>query len=609
MDQTPPAPQTDARPTLCLTIGVTGHRLEKLGDADLTALNTAVSATLRQLQVAIEAVAAQSKAVFAKTAPQARLVTALADGADTIAAKAALAAGWRVDACLPFARWMYEEDFALGEARDQFTALLRAMSATFALPGTRAEETAAYEAVGRTILDQSDIIIALWDGDAARGRGGTSQVVAEAVARHIPVIHIDPHRPAVPMLLWSGLTDAEIEQPVIDTVPRARADGAIRLAVSALCLPPDNPIDRRMLHRLFHSRTRKRTPALPYPVLLAVAGVRRLTRADVRPECAETSATPFAQQLAAVADTGKYGHALINKLVARFGVADSSAAYFAQIFRSGFVANFSLAAIAVVLALTGPMLPTFKFWLVVLELLCVVLILINTHAGRRFGWHERWMDDRHLAEQLRSLAMTSLLGDLGLRASSDRDAAAIPGWVRWLSRATARELGLPHAVADRAYLTRVRDTALGLITDQIEYHRSNAARMHKLEARLHRAGEVLFGATILACLAWIIAKLAGAPMGAVGSIGANEIVTALTASLPAMGAALYGIRMQGDFAGIAERAQVTVTRLDKLLRVMADDPVDYSRLSARLGRLADIMLTDVAHWRTTYQARPLTLPG
>ena len=76
-----------------------------------------------------------------------------------------------------------------------------------------------------------------------------------------------------------------------------------------------------------------------------------------------------------------------------------------------------------------------------------------------------------------------------------------------------------------------------------------------------------------------------------------------------LGAAIYGIRMQGDFAGVAYRSQVTVDRLERLKRAMQKDPIDYARLSARLRNLADIMLTDVSSWRTTYQARPLALPG
>lgn len=609
-DPSPASPSSiGIKPDLCLAVGVTGHRLKRMQSTDMASIRQTVAGLLTRLAQAADSVATQYAGDFSAAAPKMRFVSALADGADTIATEAALSAGWQFDACLPFAREEYANDFSEGEGRQRFEALLVRATATFALAGTRLDPGASYEAAGRLMLDQVDILIALWDGDVGRGRGGTARIVSEAIGRHIPVIHVDIHGKAAPVLLWSGLADFEIEQPAFDNVPRA--DPAIALApvVSALTVPPENPIDRRMLARFYKERTRSRTPALPYPLLLAMAGAKRLAWSDMRPSSAEECAAPLAQQLGRVAHAGNYGQALISKLVARFGVADAAAAYFAQIFRSGFVANFGLAAIAVLLALTGPLFPAYKLPLIVTELGVILIIFINTRAGTRVGWHERWMDDRHLAEQLRSLAMTSVLGNLNLRESAGRDAAASPGWVNWLGRATARELGLPHVKVDEAYLATVRYTADGLITDQIAYHRANAHRMHALESRLHAAGEILFGGTIVACVIWIVAKIANVPMTFGGTIGLTEIVTALTAAMPAMGAALYGIGMQGDFAGIAQRSEATVARLERLKRALKDDPLEYPRLNARLRRLADIMLTDVAHWRTTYQARPLKLPG
>jgi len=604
-----PPPHSGLKPELCLAVGVTGHRLERLQNVDLAAMRETVAELLRHLRQSAENVAAKHGSNFASALPKMRLVTALANGADTIAAEVALSAGWRLDACLPFVRDEYARDFAEGADRDCFGQLLERASATFALNGDRADADAAYEAVGRVVLDQSDVLLALWDGNIGRGRGGTARVVAEAIGRHIPVIHIDTTGSKAPELLWSGLADFEIEQPTIDNVPHADATQALGPVVAALCAPPDNPIDWRMLARFYHERSRSRTPALPYPLLLAITGTRRLAWADLRPASVESCAAPLARQLEQYAHAGLYGLAVASKLILRFGVADSAAAYFAQIFRSGFVANFSLATIAVLLALSGPLVPAFKLPLIFTELTVIIIIFMNTRAGTRAGWHECWMDDRHLAEQLRSLAMTSALGNLNLRATAAGDAGTLPGWVRWLSRATARELGMPDATADQAYLARVHGAAMNLIEDQTAYHRANAQRMHKLEHRLHLAGEILFGGTIVACSAWIIAKLTGMPMTFGGTIGLTEIVTALTAAMPALGAAIYGIRMQGDFAGIADRSAVTVVRLERLKRALKDDPLNYTRLIARLRRLADIMLSDVEHWRTTYQARPLTLPG
>ena len=602
-------PGAGLKPELCLAVGVTGHRVRRLPGVDLEWLHAMVAELLGHIRVAADGVVAKHPAQFASSQSKLRLVTALADGADTIAAEAALSAGWRLDACLPFARDDYATDFEEGPHRDRFSQLLAQASATFALSGDRADADAAYEAVGRVVLEQADVLLALWDGDVGRGRGGTARVVSEAIARHIPVIHVDVSGQHAAVILWSGLADFEIEQPTIDTVPRADSATALAPVISALCVPPDNPIDRRMLARFYRERSRSRTPALPYPLLLAMTGTRKFSWSDMRPASAEACAAPLAAQLAQVAHAGIFGETLMSKLVARFGVADSAATYFAQIFRSGFVANFGLATMAVLLALSGPLLPAYKLPLIITELAVIFIIFTNTRAGTRAGWHECWMDDRHLAEQLRSLAMASALGNLNLRASAGGDAGILPGWVHWLARATARELGMPNATADQAYLARVHAAATHFVDDQIAYHRANAKRMHKLEHRLHHAGEYLFGGTIVACSAWIISMLAGVPMTFGGTIGLTEIVTALTAAMPAVGAALYGIRMQGDFAGVADRSDATVARLERLKRALKDDPLDYARLIARLRRLTDIMLVDVEHWRTTYQARPLTLPG
>ncbi len=596
------------KPRLCLSIGVTGHREHKLEGADIAAVTATVKATLAQLQQALLVVGTHHHLAFSNEPPQLRMVSALADGADTIVAKAALAAGWRVDACLPFPRDEYANDFSVAAHHDDFVGLLAKVTSTFELPGDHSEAIAAYEAVGHLVLEQCDVLLALWDGDPYRGRGGTSRVVSDAVARHIPVIHIHTHGGGSPQMLWSGLSDAEIDQPIVETVPRAPADKAIAQVMAALTVPPEHKVDTRMLKQFYRERAATSTPALAYPLLLAATGVRGLSRRDLKPMQAEASSEDLRGLLAR--SSGETDFA--TQLISRYGLADTAASYFAQVFRSGFVGNFTLAAIAVILALSGLLAPALKMPIITGELVCVILILLNTHAGKRFGWHERWMDNRHLAEQLRALALTSVLGDLGLRSHSGhagRDAAAIPGWVGWLARATAREVGLPNKLADAKYLTGVRDMALHLISDQIAYQNTNAARMHKLEHRLNRAGEFLFGGTIVACVVWMVFKIAGLPMGVVGNVGMTEIVTFLTAVLPALGASIYGIRMQGDFAGVAFRSQVTVTRLERLQRAMNDDPLDYERLSARLRNLADIMLTDVSNWRTTYQARPLALPG
>ena len=594
-----------ARPRLELAIGITGHRQVNLHGADQVALKAAVATALTQLVAALQAVQQRYPEAFDAAPARFRLVSALADGADSLVAHAALAAGWRLDACLPFARDDYAADFDAPQRADYETLLPRA-GAVFELPGQRSDAEAAYEAVGRLILDQCDLLIALWDGTPHRGRGGTSSVVAEAVLRQVPVLHIHTTAGLPPQLLWSGLGVAEMEQATIETVPRTAALDVLPKVVAALTEPPQQDVDRRMLRQFYAERATRPRASLAYPLLLAATGVRALSRSILRPLVADASA----QALRAPLADPRLDARFLDRIAERYGLADVAGTYFAQVFRSGFIANYVLGGLAVVLALSGLIAPALKLVLILAELGCVTLILLHTQAGRRLGWHERWMDNRHLAEQLRTLALSSVMGDLALRSTTGtRDAAAVPGWVDWMARATARETGLPNARVDEGYLRAVREGTVQLIVDQISYHRLNAARMHKLDHRLNLVGEVLFGATVLACLGWITFKFGGLPMGGKGKVGLTEFVTFATAAMPALASAIYGIRMQGDFGGAAFRSTVTVERLERLRQYMSADPLEHGRLSVRLRSLADIMISDISNWRSTVKARPLTLPG
>ncbi|HEV2078733.1 MAG TPA: hypothetical protein VGR19_02385, partial [Allosphingosinicella sp.] len=458
-------------------------------------------------------------------------------------------------------------------------------------------------------LDQSDLLLAIWDGDSAKGRGGTAQIVSEAVAQRIPVLHIHPSGREAPQLLWSGLEDSDLDQLLLDNVPRMPAEEALEGVVHALTAPPDDMHNRAMLARYLTARDRRVNVGISYPLLLAAARVRRTRRSDFVPPKPDACAEELRAMVMPLLEKRCENPESMELLACRYGRADCLALYNAQLYRSGFVTNFTLAALAVLLALSSLLLPALKLPFITLELILVLLILVNTRAGKHQGWHDQWMDNRHLAERLRCLALMSLLGDLGLRDRDERDAAALPGWVRWYSRATAREIGLLCVSADAEFLHGARRAAVEMVNRQIEYQSANAAASHSTEHRLALGGEWLFGGTVAACCLWIAMKLLGLPMTISGKVTLTELVTFLTALLPALGAALYGIRMQGDFAGLAQRAHVTAGRLTKLARTLEREPLHHERLAARLRSVADITLADVDRWRSAFKSRPISLPG
>jgi hypothetical protein len=585
--------QSDWLPHRTLTVGVTGHRPERLGATDLTALHEAVAYVLR----AIEAATGPAPVKI-------RLVSALAEGADSITADEALTRSWTLDVVLPFFRADYATDFDIGDAQDAHVRRLARAHSVFELPGHRDLEDAAYERAGRVVLAQSDILVAIWDNEPVRGRGGAAQIVAEAVLHGIAVIQIDPAKMDTPLLLWDGLEEADLGQQTVETVARGDLRGLANL-VGGLLDAPDVGGEKAMLARFLSTPETRWAAGLAYPLLLAAMGIRRVRWADIRAHGPQHGITALFE---ICSNGGAFAERLRGMLAPRFARADAAATRVAQLFRSGYVTNFALAAFAVVLSLMGLALPpAAKPVLITLELGAIAIILLLTRTGNRAGWHRRWLDNRALAERLRCLAVSAQLGDLDLRGAGE----GTPAWVGWYTRATARQLGLPSGQVNPSYLECVRADLMHLIDGQIAYLETDAHRMHRLEHRLHLLGTTLFGATALACLALLVFKTTYQWMPTLEWLQ-HPIATGATiasAALPAIGAAIYGIRMQGDFAGIASRNEALAHHLAMLRTIINDDALDFDTLNRRIRRATDLLTGDLESWLQTYHARPLALPG
>jgi hypothetical protein len=85
----------------------------------------------------------------------------------------------------------YSSVFASASDRRRFERLLRSASRTVVLPFEEPSELAFYEA-GRRVVDMSEAIIAIWDGEPAKGLGGTADIVKYALAKGRKVIQIQP---------------------------------------------------------------------------------------------------------------------------------------------------------------------------------------------------------------------------------------------------------------------------------------------------------------------------------------------------------------------------------------------------------------------------------
>jgi hypothetical protein len=149
-------------------IAVTGHRA--LTEPTILGVTMAIRGALRETGTAVWG------------------LSCLAAGADQIFARAVLEAGGQLEVIIPAAR--YRDGMLPGE-RAGYDALLPRAAAVHRLEF--ADPTGhAHMAAGAFLIGRADELWAVWDGEPARGYGGTADVVACARDRGVPVRLIWP---------------------------------------------------------------------------------------------------------------------------------------------------------------------------------------------------------------------------------------------------------------------------------------------------------------------------------------------------------------------------------------------------------------------------------
>jgi hypothetical protein len=186
-------------PNPILSVGITGHRSIAAEPVVSEAVETAITTVLRALEKGRRPSTA-GKPFAISTRFRLKVVSMLAEGADLLGMQAGLDCGAELVGVLPFDEQSYRDAFASAPSRALFDNVWSKLSSIVVLGGFVGDD-ASYEQANRAILDRSDVVIAVWDGDPARGRGGTGDVVQDALDRGLPVIVIRPDAETTPKLL------------------------------------------------------------------------------------------------------------------------------------------------------------------------------------------------------------------------------------------------------------------------------------------------------------------------------------------------------------------------------------------------------------------------
>lgn len=174
-------------------IAITGHRPNRM--------HIGVARIERQLFTVLRLLAKTARGQAVPKVPIA--VSALAEGSDRLFAQAALNLQMPLQVLLPFTSTDYETTFGEAATTQVYRDLLAKADSIRELPGTLADSTAGYEAVGRATVDMCDVLVAVWDGKPAAGRGGTPEIIDYALGTERAVIWIDAVNRRRPVLMTS----------------------------------------------------------------------------------------------------------------------------------------------------------------------------------------------------------------------------------------------------------------------------------------------------------------------------------------------------------------------------------------------------------------------
>ncbi|MBL0925124.1 MAG: hypothetical protein IBJ12_11755 [Sphingomonadaceae bacterium] len=635
-----------------LSLGITGHR-----DSNPVYRGNAVEIEA-QLRCIFDAV---DRDTPADAKP--RLHALLSLGADLQAVEMALALGWQVSAPLPFGKRLnvainaqarsVEDARALLYGEGQCSAAIGVAAARIADATLRvtcfelaerdsliesllletvrnpldSEASSAFSVAaseraalaGQVMVEQIDMLIAVWDGQSPGPVGGTRHTIARALEIGIPVLWLDAGNPGH----WRILDNPE------SLANRRNANVANLAEVVAMCsaivpVSRSTEIGRDLLDNgPPPTRSRRRFHIYRRIEVLFAGEVGRffgsLTQHYARED--DVVAIEAAELLRSASALPQSDESFLEKtekdIIRRFARADAVATYLSDAYRGGMVANLLLAAFAVIGGIAY--LPFFdagaKWPFALFEFALLVLILSIIVVGRRRDWHGRWFQTRRVAEYLRHAPFMLLLGVARPAGSWPHSNDA--GWPEHYVRSILREIGLPDATICQQTLRTALDQWIGRhVSAQRAYHAAKAKRLERIHDNLEKVSEKLFLLAMLVVAAYLLGEVAGwiglIPVEDIRH--ASKLFTFLGVALPTLGGALAGIHYFADFGRFAAISESTAHRLggveQRIAALLAapDAELDYGRVAGIARAVDEIVVAEIEHWQDVFGGKHISVP-
>ncbi|MEM1433724.1 MAG: hypothetical protein AAGG11_06705 [Pseudomonadota bacterium] len=553
-----------------LVIGATGHR--DLVPEELPALEAIVEALLKQL-----------KAEFPDL--PLRLMTALADGADRLAARVAHGLDIPVTILLPMPEALYRSQFA--EPPDELFEELLDNSEVICLPDPAATGFAVagvdpsametrYAQLGVYLAAHSHILLAIWDGKDSQAAGGTSSVVRFHQQSTMDCLSGDLRR--------SPIDFSEDESDLVYHVVCSRRDSGAPASDYA-------PGDACWLSR---DDVEPRTADLP-------DRYRRVFRQQAsfnRDLDALLAAVPAGDRDSAA------GEPVLREVLATHSRIDQLAQSFQRRALRSIRLTFLFIALAGVSFIAYADLPGTDP--VIFTYLLFLLMAIALHRlERRNEWYRKYLDYRGLAEGIRVQYYWGLAGVAPAEATRyphdlfTRHQDLEAGWVRNVMRFVARkvdalEQGTTPDGLERCINEWVGDAASG----QIAFYEQRAQQRLKRSRLTRRLTTLSFGigAVLALVLALFQKELAD---------GARDLGIALMGLLPFLAAV-----RQSYAHRVLERELIVqygyMARIFGNSRRLLDRSTDAAERREILRALGEASMDELATWIMRQRERPIS---
>ena len=405
---------------------------------------------------------------------------------------------------------------------------------------TKMEESRkdAYEKVGRYVVNRCDVLIALWDGKASRGRGGTQEIIEYAEMKNRPIIIISTNAPYnLEIRKGFGLNGDAFEQ----------IDRFNNYSISEV----DNLKYMVNLHKMFFPP--EETNCLN----------------DESKKQEITNIFPYYIKSSIMAKRSKKIYKPTGNLI------------------------YICSALAIISVLFGLLYPPAVLSAFVVEFICLIAILLVYFFAERF--HQKWLESRFLTERFRAACYFILCGfkvnsidvppHMGIAHKSNDWMVQVFNEV-WdklpnLSKVSKEELG-----CYKNYIVK------HWFEDQSKYHEGKAVALQKTNKRFEAFGWIIFSMALLASGIHIMHELLGGPES--HSI-IESILLFMAIALPAIGAAVIAIRKHGEFERLETRSQHMSIAIQDL-KVDIDLANNVDEFEKRMNEFDELMLRENQDW-------------